>query len=89
MREVFEPKDRPRDPGRVFYTIRHTDIGKQKIVTTVGPVNVGDLMGGIMRHDVGKRIYRVPNEAGDWWYWQVENEQQFAERIEKGKWSGD
>jgi len=80
MREVFKPRSDPRDPGRVFYTIRLEDIGKTVIQTEIGPIHVTDSIGRVYKFDVGKRLYRVPNNDGDWWYWQIENDAQFARR---------
>lgn len=85
VREIFPPEPKePSDPGRVFYTIRPEDVRKTTIQTEIGPIHVGPFMGGIQRNDVGKRLYRVPNNAGDMWFWQVENQEQYIQRMIKG-----
>ena len=84
MREVFAPRE-PTDPGRVFYTITAADVHKTVIQTEIGPVNVVSFMGPVQKGDVGKRLYRVPNEAGDYWFWQVENNEQRDKRLGKAR----
>lgn len=82
MREIFAPSDTPPpDPGRVFYTIRPEDVHKSVLPTTIGNINVIEFMGRVLKIDVGKRIYRVPNNEGNYWFWQMENQQQFERRI--------
>jgi hypothetical protein len=82
MREVFLARER-RDPGRVFYTILAEDVGKTVIQTEIGPILVNEFIGRIRSKDIGKRLYRVPNNAGDYWYWQLEGKKQFEERKRK------
>lgn len=84
MREIFAASE-PRDPGRVFYTIRKEDLKKAVIMTEIGLVNLAECLGRVLPCDVGKRIYRVPNNAGDWWFWQVENDAQFKRRTGEAK----
>ncbi len=85
MREVFAKAElAPADPGEVFYTIQAEDVGKAVIQTEVGPVHVGDFMGRIQPVDVDKRLYRRQNISGDWWYWQIENNEQRDERLRAG-----
>jgi hypothetical protein len=79
VREIFAPRETP-DPGRVFYTIRKEDIHKSVIQTEIGPIHVSEFMGIIQTRDVRKRIYRVPN-AGNYWFWHLENQQQYENRI--------
>lgn len=82
MREIFPPKPQEStDPGRVFYTIRPEDKGKRVIETEIGKIPVWEFIGYVMRCDVGKRLYRVPNNAGDYWFWQMENHVQYENRI--------
>jgi len=81
-REVFKPEpDAPRGPGRIFYTLTPEDVGKRIIKTTAGPVNVGDVIGAVLPIDIGKRLYHVPNEAGDMWIWQCESNDQRDARL--------
>jgi hypothetical protein len=80
VREVFAPVDHPLDPGRVFYTIRAEDINKRTIQTEIGPIHVFEFIGYVMRQDVGKRLYRVPNNEGNCWFWQMENDAQYLAR---------
>ncbi len=40
MREVFKPEAPEPDPGRVFYTVQPSDIGRSSIETTIGRIPV-------------------------------------------------
>lgn len=79
-REVFAVKE-PDDPGRVFYTIRPEDVGKGVIQTEIGPIVMINVIGRVMEIDIGKRLYRVPNDEGNYWYWQAENNEQRDRRL--------
>jgi hypothetical protein len=82
MREIFKPAPgEPADPGRVFYTIAPEDVGKVVIITEIGPIHVRDIMGRVQEIDVGTRLYRVPSNAGDMWFWQAENDAQRDTRL--------
>lgn len=83
MREVFRPEPKPEElvSERVFYTITRDDVRTTLIKTTAGMVNVGDVIGKVQARDVGKRLYRVPADAGDSYVWQCENDQQRDERL--------
>lgn len=81
-REVFRQDER-RDPGRIFYTITAADVGKAFIPTEVGAITLADVIGRVLPGDVGKRLYRVPAEAGDSWIWQCENDGQRDARVAK------
>jgi len=83
MREVFKPTSESGDPGRVFYTITRDDIGHGFIQTTAGQVALGSVMGFVLAQDVGKRLYRLPNHAGDSYIWQVESNDQRDQRLGK------
>jgi hypothetical protein len=81
MKEIFKPApDEPADPGRVYYTLTADDVGKRVIVTTIGAIHVGDIMGAVLPIDVGKRLYRVPGGSG-LWLWQAENDDQRDARL--------
>lgn len=82
VREIFTASE-PRDPGRVFYTIRRGDVGKSVLNTEIGPIHVTEFIGRVLRCDVGKRLYRVPNNAGDMWFWQVESQVAYENRTGK------
>lgn len=84
MREVYTvvPGEAP-DPGRVFYTIRPEDVGKSVLNTEIGPIHVTEFIGRVLYSDVGKRLYRIPNNAGDYWFWQIEGQEQFEIRTGK------
>lgn len=79
MREIFTPR-KPRDPGHVFYTIRPEDVGKNLIPTEIGNISVKEFIGRVLKHDVGKRLYRVCDLNGQW-FWQMENDTQYNSRI--------
>jgi hypothetical protein len=82
MREIFKPSPgEPADPGRVFYTITTDDIGKRFIKTTIGTIELGSVIGYVQPGDVGKRLYRVPNDADDSYIWQCENDAQRDRRL--------
>lgn len=82
MREIFPPSpEHHRVLGHVFYTIRPEDVRKTIIQTEIGPIYVGEFMGRILKMDVGKRLYRIPNNEGNYWFWQMENQQQFERRM--------
>ena len=81
MREIFTPREKKRDPGRVFYTLRREDIGKTVIDTEIGPIHVKEFIGQVLRIDVGKRLYRVPNDEKNYWFWQMENQEQYERRL--------
>lgn len=82
MREIFTASE-PRDPGRVFYTIRREDVGKSVLNTEIGPIHVTKFIGRVLYSDVGKRLYRTPNNAGDMWFWQIESHVNFETRTRK------
>lgn len=84
MREIYTvvPGEAP-DPGRVFYTIRREDVGKSVLNTEIGPIHVTEFIGRVLYSDVGKRIYRTPNNAGDMWFWQIESHVNFEIRTRK------
>jgi hypothetical protein len=83
-REVFKPDPgQSSDPGRVFYTITAEDTGKRHIRTTAGTIDLAGVIGYVLAGDIGKRLYRVPNNAGDWWFWQCESNRQRDARIAK------
>jgi hypothetical protein len=84
-REIFKVSEVAPDPGRVFYTITAEDVNKTHISTSVGKIPVGEVMGRVLKVDVGKRLYRVPNNARDSWFWQVENDRQLRERLARGR----
>lgn len=56
-------------------------------IDDVGKTSMDDWMfdplGTVLEKDVGKRIYRVKNSAGDGFLFQVENEDQRAARLMK------
>lgn len=81
MREVFKPDDSQPDPGRVFYTITAEDTGNRYIKTTAGIIDLQSVIGYVQKGDVGKRLYRVPGDSGDWWLWQAENDAQRDKRL--------
>lgn len=82
MREIFPSNPaQPPDPGRVYYTIRQEDVGKTLIATEIATINVSEFMTRVRGHDVGKRIIRTPNNAGDYWFWQLESQEQFETRM--------
>ncbi|HEY2638921.1 MAG TPA: hypothetical protein VGI66_03430 [Streptosporangiaceae bacterium] len=64
-----------------FYTLGPGDVRKAFIEAWDRKWPVSDFMGKIMVRDVGKRVYRVRNEAGDYEFLQVENDQQFHARL--------
>lgn len=64
--------------ARAFYTIKPGDVNKYQITAFGRPWPVQSLMGRIMPHDVGKRVYQVGRIL------QVENEEQRARRL-RGK----
>jgi hypothetical protein len=82
MREVFAPGYKP-DPGRVFYTIRPEDLNKSVIQTEVGPINLAFCIGRVFPADIGKRLFRTLNNAGDQWFWSIESARQYEIRIGK------
>jgi hypothetical protein len=82
MREIFETPA-PRDPGRVFYTIRRADVRKIILRTEIGPIYLTNVIGYVLPVDVGRRLYRVLNEAGDSWLWQCESIAQRDQRLAK------
>lgn len=82
MREVFRPAQK-RDPGRVFYTITEQDVGTGIIQTEIGTIHAVEFIGRVQRCDVGKRLYRVPNNERNYWFWQMESEKQRDERLAK------
>lgn len=82
MREIFK-QAKPADPGRVFYTITREDVGRLVIPTEIGAINLTDVIGRVQAIDVGKRLYRVPNNARDHWLWQCENSEQLDRRLGK------
>lgn len=82
MREIFRSAA-ISDPGRVFYTITDDNIGKRIIGTEIGVIYLGDVIGYVQPDDVGKRLYRVPNEAQDHWLWQCESNSQRDARLAK------
>ena len=76
MREIFAEQPE-RDPGAVFYTITDADVGKTVIQTEIGPIHVADVIGRVLKHDVGKRLYRVQcDDPAAGWIWQFENDAQ-------------
>ncbi len=79
-REVFAVTDNSSDPGYIFYTIRSEDTGKSIIRTTGGTIHLGF---PVMPDDVGSRAYRVPNNAKDYWFWQLEQPEQRDKRINR------
>jgi hypothetical protein len=81
-REVFKA-DRPTDPGRVFYTITESDIGKAVIMTEIGAINVASCIGRVLPIDVGKRLFRITGRLSGEWIWQAENNKQRDERLAK------
>jgi hypothetical protein len=84
--EVFKPEPEPErraSAERLYYTITDADVGTSRIKTTAGVIPVADVMGRIQRIDVGKRLYRVPVNAGDSHIWQVENSEQRDRRLAK------
>lgn len=84
MREVFPPVEQgTADPGRVYYTIRVEDIGKNVIQTEIGPISAVSFMGAVRSYDVGKRLVRRPNNAGDLWFWQLESDSQLRDRLNR------
>lgn len=72
-----------------IYTIRESDIGRGFIdmgtCTECGkknsPIMVMAFMGNIQKLDVGKRIYKILNNAGDDSFYQVENQEQLERRL--------
>lgn len=80
MREIFGPRPE-HDPGAVFYTITEGDVGKRVLHTEIGPIALVDVMGYVLPNDVGKRLYRRLTDAGDHYFWQVENNQQRDTRL--------
>jgi hypothetical protein len=81
--EIFAP-DRPARLGFVFYTIRAEDVGKSVIETEKGPISLSAVIVRVSKGDIGKRVYHVLNEAGDTWFWQVENDAQRDKRVSHG-----
>ena len=83
-REVFKPSPEDNsDPGKIFYTITPDDVGKGVITTTAGHIRVTDVLDRVLPGDVGKRLYRVQNNAEDSWLWQAENNRQRDERLSR------
>jgi hypothetical protein len=81
MREVFRPDPEEPISERVFYTITSDDVRKSHIKTEVGVIDVAEVIGPVQAQDVGKRLYRLPNNAGDSYVWQCENNRQRDERL--------
>lgn len=74
-----------------FHTITTDDIGKLNIgqkrchecghnLSFDASAYIPDFMGRIMPQDIGKRIYRVRDDADARWVYQVENDAQLAIR---------
>jgi hypothetical protein len=84
MREVHATDQHP-DPGRVFYTIRPEDVGSAVIHTDAGPIYMVNVLGRIMKRDVGKRLYRTPTDDGGSWYWSAENDEQRDNRLARSQ----
>jgi hypothetical protein len=82
MREIFKPEPgQELELGRLFYTITGDDVDKRFIRTTKCVIELGSVIGRVLRQDVGKRLYRVRCEdpaAG--WVWQCESARQRDER---------
>ena len=76
MREVFKLHE-PAEPAQgVHYTITRDDVGRSAvIVTTAGAIPVSEILGKILKGDVGKRFVY----AGT--VWHVENDKQRDERL--------
>lgn len=83
MREVFRPAETGPDPVHgVFYTVTEQDVGKSTVIrTTAGYIPVGEVLGRVLRGDVGKRIYAVLSDDGTCTVWQAENEEQRLRRL--------
>lgn len=67
------------DSEPVFYTIRLKDVGRQVIETEVGSIRVREVMGRVLKVDVGKRLTRIQTNGG--WHWQLEGEAQRSKRT--------
>jgi hypothetical protein len=82
-REVFRPEAGKADPGRVFYTITTEDVGNRFIQTTAGVIELGSIIGYVLKQDVGKRLIRVPRDdpRGAGWTWQCESDAQRDARL--------
>lgn len=67
-----------------FYEITAADVGRVRIRAFGKDWSVVDFLGRIYPQDVGKRVYRTLNNAGDHYILQVENHDQRARRLAGG-----
>lgn len=68
-----------------FYTITSDDVGHPLIRAWGRSWSVTDFMGQILPGDVGKRIYKVATNNGSSEILQVENDEQRAKRLNRGR----
>lgn len=83
MHEVFKPEEMGPDPVHgVFYTLTDLDVGKStSIRTTAGSIPVSEVLGRVLRGDVGKRLYAVLSDDKTRTVWQAESDDQRDARV--------
>lgn len=67
--------------GPGYYTITADDVGKRFLDAFGKHWPLGDVLGYVQRIDVGKRIYRLRDNAGVRDFLQVENNEQRDARL--------
>ena len=67
---------------KYVYTFQKSDVGKTAIRLADGTlVFIDNVIGRVLTRDIGKRMFRIMDDANHNYVYQVENDAQLAKRV--------
>ena len=72
--------------SKYVYTFKKSDVGKTAVRLADGTlVFIDNVIGRVLTRDIWKRMFRIMDDANHNYVYQVENDAQLANRLEKSK----